>query len=859
MSFEENKNNQSSNIETNDASSENTAENVGSTIENLNAPDTADPVSDAPVEDSGKPKSFSFDSFKGFERKKSKREIAQEKAAEKASEESMEDAASTAPEIGNDIENLDPVSEDAKAPEEKTSDEAESAPKRKRFFGLPKRDKKSNGQDDGKSEESTTLADTDSEDITDDAAAIGAGAAGAAAAAALAEDADGDSELDDAIKAAQEKTDVKDQNKKTKRSFFKKKNDKDSPGLPKKTPKKPKAWQIVLILLILGIVAGGIGAFVFYEANRMDISNYEYTQKAKTQVLSSDNVVIGELFSQNRTYVPLTAVPEDMKKAIVSIEDSRYYEHNGVDLFGIARSLVSNLTNRSATGQGASTITQQVARILFLPDISTESSFMDSLSRKCREISIALQLEKKYSKDQILEMYLNEYYFGSSAYGIQEAAKTYYGKDISQCNLAECAMLAGLPQAPSLYAPNNDFQAAKTRQEYVLDRMVETGAITRQQADEAKATPITIVDWNPTVLDHQITPGYEKFVDMALEQYAKSQAPTVMKQQGLSEEDAITQIRIQVASGGYVLHTTINSVMQSHAINVSEGNYPPGSEVTDALVTVDTGGAVLAYYGGNTQVDMANTARQPGSNIKPLYYSGAIEQGLFGPSSYVSDSAQTYGGGYTPQNYDGRSMGSLSITDALVYSRNVPSVYVMNTMGVDNAMQWMQNMGITTIVDDDYHLATAVGGMTYGIKPLDMAAAFNCFNDAGVYNQPYFINSVNKANGEAVVEKSGLGLDSHQAMSADTASTMWNILRQVVTRGTATAAATGYPTAGKTGTTDNAEDLWFTGMTGNLTTSIWVGTPNHGVVGGEESTINCYLYSSYISALGRDGLIGGLQ
>ncbi len=156
MSFEENKNNQSSNIKTNDASSENTTENVGSTIENLNAPDTADPVSDAPVEDSGKPKSFSFDSFKGFERKKSKREIAQEKAAEKASEDSMEDTAAAAPEIGNDIENLDPVSEDAKAPEEKTSDEAESAPKRKRFFGLPKRDKKSNGQDNGKSEESTT-------------------------------------------------------------------------------------------------------------------------------------------------------------------------------------------------------------------------------------------------------------------------------------------------------------------------------------------------------------------------------------------------------------------------------------------------------------------------------------------------------------------------------------------------------------------------------------------------------------------------------------------------------------------------------------------------------------------------------
>ena len=853
MSFEENNNNQSSNIQTNDASSENTTENVGSAIENLNAQETSEPVSNDSAADGEKPKSFSFDSFKGFERKKSKREIAKAKVAE----EELSKAADSTPDIGNDIESIDPVpSSDSDTAETNKDFKAESNPKKKSFFGLPRRNHQSQSSEADKSESNTdSQADTssgDKQDIDSIIESVDVTPTG--------DDVKDDKDKADGVEASNKKTDVKEQNTKTKKRGLRKRKDQGTgPGLPKKEKKAIKPWQIVLVLLILGIMAGIIGAFVFYEANRMDISDYQYTQKAKTQVLSSDNVVIGQLFAQNRTYVSLTAVPDDMKKAIVAIEDSRYYEHNGVDIFGIARSMVSNLTNRSATGQGASTITQQVARILFLPDISTESSFMDSLSRKCREISIALQLEEKYNKDQILEMYLNEYYFGSSAYGIQEAAKTYYGKDISQCNLAECAMLAGLPQAPSYYAPNNDYQAAKERQEYVLQRMVETGAITQQQADEAKATPITIVEWNPAVLDHQIASGYEKFVDMALEQYAKSQAPTVMKQQGLSEENAIDQIRTQVASGGYVIHTTINSTMQSHAINVSVSSYPPGSEVTDALVTVDTGGAVLAYYGGNTQVDMANTARQPGSNIKPLYYSGAIEQGLFSATSTVSDSAQTYEGGYTPQNYDNRSMGSISITNALVYSRNVPSVYVMNAMGVDNAMQWMKNMGITTIVDDDYHLATAVGGMTYGIKPVDMAAAFNCFNNAGVYNQPYFVVSVNKANGEEVVGKNGLGLDTHQAMSANTASTMWNILRQVVTRGTATAASTGYPTAGKTGTTDNAEDLWFTGMTGNLTTSIWIGTPDHAVVGGEESTINCYLYRSYIAAVGQDGLIGGLQ
>ncbi|MDD4508589.1 MAG: transglycosylase domain-containing protein, partial [Eubacteriaceae bacterium] len=491
-------------------------------------------------------------------------------------------------------------------------------------------------------------------------------------------------------------------------------------------------------------------------------------------------------------------------------------------------------------------------------DISSEQTFTDSINRKFKEISIAWQLEKKYSKDQILEMYLNEYYFGSSAYGIEEAAKTYFGKDIANCNLAECAMLAGLPQAPSAYAPNYNFQAAKNRQEIVLDRMVKEGYITQQQCDEAKATEITIVPWDSETLDNQITAGYEKFVNQALQEYAEAQAPNVMKQEGLSKEDAIDSVRTQIASGGYKLYTTVNTNMQTTAVNISEGSYPEGSEITDAIVTVDTDGAVRAYYGGNTDIDMCNTARQPGSNIKPLYYSGAIEQGLFTADSTVSDATQSYGG-YTPKNYDNTSMGNITITRALVMSRNVPSVYVMNTMGVDNAMSWMKNMGISTIVDDDYNLATATGGMTYGIKPLEMAAAFNCFNNSGVYNQPYYVTQVQKSNGDKVFDKSQLNLNSHQVMSQGTASTMWNILQQVVTSGTATAAQTGYATAGKTGTTDNAEDLWFTGMTGSLTTSIWVGTVNHGVVGGSESTICCNLYRSYMSTLGNNGWISDLQ
>ncbi|MEG2651050.1 MAG: biosynthetic peptidoglycan transglycosylase, partial [Eubacterium sp.] len=212
-------------------------------------------------------------------------------------------------------------------------------------------------------------------------------------------------------------------------------------GLPKKNKAKLRPWQIVLIVLVILFIAGCATVFALYQANRVDISGDTYTTKEKTQIISSDNVVIAEIFSKNQSYVSLDQVPQDLRNALVATEDSRFYTHNGVDFFGIARSLVGNLVNRSATGQGASTITQQLARLLYLPDIGSEQTFSDSINRKFKEISIAWQLEEKYSKDQIMEMYLNEYYFGSSAYGVEEAAETYFGKTVAECNLAECAML----------------------------------------------------------------------------------------------------------------------------------------------------------------------------------------------------------------------------------------------------------------------------------------------------------------------------------------------------------------------------------------------------------------------------------
>jgi penicillin-binding protein 1A len=630
---------------------------------------------------------------------------------------------------------------------------------------------------------------------------------------------------------------------------------KSNGGLPsrKHKRKKFKAWQKVLIVLLIIFAAGVAGVFAMYQRNRVDISNYTYKEKQKTQIISSDNQVIAELFTENRTYVSLNQIPDNMKNALIATEDSRFYDHGGVDYYGILRSLAYNALHRNTRSQGASTLTQQLARTLFLPDISSEQIFMDSLNRKFKEISIARQLNKKYSKNQILEMYLNETYFGSSAYGIEEAAKTYFGKDIWDCDLAECAVLAGLPQAPSGYAPNIHPEAAKKRQEEVLDRMVKTGYITKAQANQAKAEQLNVVSWDASKLNNQVTEGYEKFVNRALQQYAEAVAPNVMKKQGISKKEAIKYTRTQVASGGYKIYTTINTGMQSKAMDISLKKYPKGSSTTNAIVTLDQDGSVRAYYGGNTEVDMCNTARQPGSNIKPLYYSCAIDKGIFNANS----SLHNYGtyGNWTPRAEGGGS--TVSLTTALVKSYNPPAAYVWYTLGNNTAVDWMKTMGITTFTSSDYNINTCVGGMLYGIKPIEMAAAFNIFNNNGIYNQPKFVTKVQNSNGSTIFKSSDLNLDTHQVMKSSTASTMKSILRQVVTSGTGTNANV-YGTAGKTGTTDNGKDLWFTGMTGNLTTSIWTGNLNSKAIGGYGAT-SAATYGSYMKALGSSNLIPGLS
>ena len=624
--------------------------------------------------------------------------------------------------------------------------------------------------------------------------------------------------------------------------------------------------KISVVLLILAIIGTGVvysiytayAAYDAYAAKQMDISDYEYQVKDKTEIYSADNVLIAELYTKNRTNVTIDQIPVDLQEALISVEDSRFYDHSGIDLFGITRAFFANIINKN-NGEGASTITQQLARVLFLPDIATEQTFSQSLTRKLKEISIALQLEQKYTKQQIMEMYFNEYYFGSGAYGIEEASKTYFNKDVSQVNLAEAAMLAGLPQAPSAYAPNTQFEAAKKRQLQVLQRMVKEKYITQEESDAAAATAITIRDPATINNDNQIVDGYEAFVGKALNEYAKTGASAVMQERGLTEDQAINYIKENIASGGYRIYTTINSVYQADAIDsLTTGLDKNGLDTeTGSVVTTDLNGSVRAYYGGNTQIDMADTPRQPGSNIKPLYYAAAMDKGLITPSTTILD-AYTDFGGYAPKNYGGVYHGNVTVRQALVYSYNIPSVKIFDKIGPTAAIAFMEKMGISTFDDNDYYLATALGGMTYGIKPLEMSAAFNTFNNNGVYNQPYFITKVEQTNGKEIYTKDSANLVTSKVMSDTTVTDMISILTDEVKYGTGSNAAQIYPTAGKTGTTNDEKDLWFTGMTGNLTTAVWLGSPDNYVIGGA-STMAAGIYGSYLSQIINQNLLETAQ
>lgn len=579
-----------------------------------------------------------------------------------------------------------------------------------------------------------------------------------------------------------------------------------------------KGRLILAIILLVGI--GIIGVFTAYAAIALPTFNPEQLAGANTTLLydRNDNLFNSLHGAENRVDVRLEQVPPALIQAFIATEDKDFYNHHGVNFKGIARAVLRNFQVGDLTGQGASTITQQLARSSFL---TTDKNW----ARKIKEMFLAFKIEATYSKDEILEMYLNKIYFGAGAYGVQAAAHTYFGKDVGQLTLPECSMIAGLAQSPSGYNPYTNMDSAKARQKQVLNSMVVSGYISSEQSSEAFNTPIVLAKSQNTAVNH----GF--YTDAVIDEASAILAAT--------KEYANTDSAIYTA--GLRIYTNLNSDLQLYAEEYfkNSSNFPAGinkdTPVQAGMAVIDSSdGGVLAIMGGREYEQArgfnraTNAYRQPGSSIKPLtVYSPALEQGYM-PYFSLNDAPVSYNTGngvWKPANYDGVYRGYITMRTAVKYSVNTFAVQMEDKIGVKHGFEMGRSLGLS-LVDtqgtNDLNLAAlGLGGLTKGVTPVQMAGAYAAFSNGGIYNKPHFINRIETMSGLTIYRYEPNG---QRVMSEETSWLMNNMLQTVVESGTGTRAKVpNVPTAGKTGTTEEMTDIWFCGVTPHFSAAIWMG------------------------------------
>lgn len=579
-----------------------------------------------------------------------------------------------------------------------------------------------------------------------------------------------------------------------------------------------KLRKIILIsVLVFTLIFTGM---ITYAAVSMPAFDPEMLSGARTTlVLDDKGVAVAKLHAEeNRVEISLDKVPADLKNAVIAIEDKDFYNHYGVNFKGILRALYVNLTSGDLTGQGASSITQQLARNAFL-------TLDKKWERKFKEIILAFKLESRYSKDEILTMYLNKVPFGAGAYGVQAAATTYFGKDVSKLNLAEASLIAGLPQSPSAYNPFVHMDRAKNRQKMVLNSMVQSGYISQGQADQAYNAPLKL----NTHLSTGAKYGY--YTDAVIDE-----AINIIRENKLYDEADSAIYR-----AGLKIYTSMDSDLQTTAetLYTNPVYFPSetknGSIVQSGFVVVDhKTGEVKSLMGGRKYeqqrgFNRATSAyRQPGSSIKPLtVYAPALEQGIM-PFFTLDDSPLSIKVGNTiwqPKNYDGVYRGLIPMRTAVQYSINTYAVQLLDKVGIRYSFDFGNNMGLD-LVDkpgtNDLALAPlSLGGLTLGVTPMQMAAAYGAIGNSGVYIKPHLIVKIEDANGNLIYS---FKPEYKRVMSEQTAWLMNNMLQTVVQAGTGTKAQVpGIPTCGKTGTSEEYANSWFCGFTPEYSCAVYMG------------------------------------
>lgn len=604
----------------------------------------------------------------------------------------------------------------------------------------------------------------------------------------------------------------------------------------KKAKKAGPLRRIRLFIALCLVVFAGLGfGYIFAAYQSLPAVGNNMRPAVSSQVFDSHGRLITTLHSdQNRLPIDINKVPQNLQNAFIAAEDNRFYEHIGIDPIGIFRAIFANLTNRGIA-QGGSTITQQLAKNAFLSQEQT-------LKRKMQEAMLALEIEHKYSKKEILEMYMNQIYFGQGAYGIQTAAKTYFNKDVNELTLTQCAMLAGLPKSPNYYSPFNNLNEAKKRKNVVLDQMVKYGYVSAAEAEDAKNQDLGLSK------SHQSKEAdeYASFIDYVSQQVAKKYGDDALYKEGLK------------------IYTTMDVDKQHAAVRAMRNlpnNYTDENGLTQpqaAIVSIDPKtGHILAMVGGRGQ-DSFNRAsmavRQPGSAFKPFVYLTALQHDMT-PDTTMNDQPVTYGS-WSPKNAGGSYSGTMTLSDALAHSVNTIAVQLADQVGTKNIIANAKKMGITTLDAKDDNLAMALGGLTKGVTPLEMASAYGTFANKGVHVKPTAIVKILDRNGNVLEDASTLEKEETKTrvMSEREAYEMTTMLEGVIDHGTGTAAAIGRPAAGKTGTTDDNKDAWFVGYTPDIVTAVWIGddTGSHSLGEIYGGTIPAEIWKDYMSSATSD-------
>ncbi len=581
----------------------------------------------------------------------------------------------------------------------------------------------------------------------------------------------------------------------------------------KKKQKKKSSFlkKILIAFLFIGIVGmiAGAATLAYYIAGAPPLNENQLKGQLSSKVYDMYGNQIYEIGTEKTTYVKIDDIPDQVKNAFIATEDVRFYEHNGIDLIRFGGAVIANI-QEGFGAEGASTITQQLVKLSFLSPEKT-------IQRKVQEAWLALQVEQKYSKDQILEMYLNRVYYPGNYYGVARAAEAFYGKTLDELSLDEVAMLAGMVKNPHGYNPRENPEAAEKRRNVVLMLMEKHGFISKEEADQAKQKSVTASLVNPTEKSNQ----YYAFIEQVIEEIRE-------------------HLDIDPSAAGLKIYSTLDPDAQSYIENLLNGDQlnfrNEHLQAGVALLDTETG-EIRAIGGGRNQPIggfnyAVDTKRQPGSTIKPILdYGPAIEYLKWSTYHQIEDAPYTYSNGTPINNYDNRYKGWMSIRQALADSRNIPALKALQEVGLDRAKDFAEGLGIKL---DEISEAYAIGGFKEGVSPLQMAGAFSAFGNNGIYIKPHAVKKVELADG-TVIE---LSPEPVEAMSDYTAFMITDMMKSVVQYGTGTRAnVAGLHIAGKTGTTNftpeekqkynvpkgGAKDSWFVGYTPKYTAAVWTG------------------------------------